>query len=272
MDLFRFRSNKIIRYMVFPAMNSVRYGRKLFYRFTKDAAKIRQLKNSHSGGRCFIIGNGPSLKPEDLDRLCGEFCFAANGIYRIFNQTKWRPQVYLCVDTFMLSDIKDAVSTLELPLLLLPLEGKKYRLERKTPNIVYINNYCPFLIDRNRYRDGIRVSTDVSRYFTAGGTVTFNSIQLALYMGFTTIYLLGVDHRYSKVCLETGEIIEHPDVVDYFDRAPAAKYSIQNVATTTAAYTAANEYALAHHVAIKNLTRGGALEVFERGNFDEIVL
>lgn len=270
MDLIKFRENTLIRLALYPVMNLTRSGRKLFYRFSKDAARIRSLKDSHRGERCFIIGNGPSLTAADLDRLRGEFCFAANGIYRIFRQTQWRPQIYLCVDAFMLRDIKDAISSLKLPLFLIDSEGKKYKLERRNKNIVYICNYCPFLLHRHRYKDGIQVSPDVSKYFTAGGTVTFTSIQLALYMGFTTIYLLGVDHQYSKVCLETGEIIERPGVVDYFDRTPPARYSIQNVATTTAAYMAANAYASAHHVTIKNLTRGGALEVFPRDNFDEI--
>ena len=271
MDFLSLRENKLFRCMVFPVMNSIRYGKKIFFRFTKDAEKIGGLKDSHAGERCFIIGNGPSLTAKDLDRLCGEFCFAANGIYRIFDQTKWRPQVYLCVDRFMLNDISGTIGALRLPLLLLLWEGKKYKLERENRHIVYINNYCPFFMDRNQYKDGIQVSPDVSKYFTAGGTVTFNSIQLAFYMGFTEIYLLGVDHRYSRVCLETGEMIENPDVADYFDHTPAAAYTIQNVATTTAAYRAADEYARAHNIVIRNLTRGGALEVFVRGNFDEIV-
>lgn len=271
MDLLGLRQSKAFRCAVFPAMNFIRYGRKTLYRFTGEAEKIRRLRNSHPGERCFIIGNGPSLAAADLDRLRGEFCFAANGIYRIFPQTGWRPQVYLCVDGFMLRDIRDTVAALDLPLLLLLWEGRRYGLERKNGHIVYINNYCPFLIDRNRRRNGIRVSEDVSIYFAAGGTVTFTSIQLALYMGFAEIYLLGVDHRYSRVCSETGELIEHPEIVDYFDHAPAAPYSIQNVATTTAAYRAAEEYARSHRSVIKNLTRGGALEVFERASFDEIV-
>lgn len=272
MDFFSFKQNKIVRSIGFPVVNSIRYTRKIFYQFTKDADRIRRLKDTHRGERCFIIGNGPSLLARDLDRLHDEFCFAANGIYRIFDQTKWRPKIYLCVDSFVLHDLKEVISTLKLPLILLHLEGKKYKLEQKNENIVYINNYYPFLINRYKYKKGIKVSTDVSKYFMAGETVTFNSIQLALYMGFTEIYLLGVDHQYSKVCLETGEIIEYSNVVDYFDQTPAAKYSIQNVETSTAAYVAANEFALAHHVVIKNLTRGGALEVFDRGNLDEMVL
>ena len=36
------------------------------------------LKNKFKNKRCFIVGNGPSLTVQDLDRLVGEDCFAAN--------------------------------------------------------------------------------------------------------------------------------------------------------------------------------------------------
>ncbi len=42
---------------------------------TKNNYKILKYKNMYRGKRCFIIGNGPSLKPEDLARLKGEFTY-----------------------------------------------------------------------------------------------------------------------------------------------------------------------------------------------------
>ena len=41
------------------------------------------LKNKFKNKRCFIVGNGPSLTVQDLDRLVGEDCFAANLIFKI---------------------------------------------------------------------------------------------------------------------------------------------------------------------------------------------
>ena len=42
----------------------------------------------YEGKRCFIIGNGPSLKLEDLNRLKNEITIASNKIYLIFNKTE----------------------------------------------------------------------------------------------------------------------------------------------------------------------------------------
>ena len=55
--------------------------------------EIEKFRNIHESEDCFIIGNGPSLRPEDLDKIheLGYCSFASNKIYNIFKSTKWRP-------------------------------------------------------------------------------------------------------------------------------------------------------------------------------------
>ena len=48
--------------------------------------------------RAWIIGNGPSLNEMPLDLLRGEVSFAMNGIWRIYDRTRWRPTHYWQVD------------------------------------------------------------------------------------------------------------------------------------------------------------------------------
>ena len=52
----------------------------------KHRKRIKEYAQKHAGKRCFIIGNGPSLVPEDLDKFKGEYTFAANCSYRIFDK------------------------------------------------------------------------------------------------------------------------------------------------------------------------------------------
>ena len=58
--------------------------------------RLEALKDTHMGEICFVIGNGPSLKARDLDKLKekGIFCFASKGIYNIFEETQWRPDIW----------------------------------------------------------------------------------------------------------------------------------------------------------------------------------
>ncbi len=46
--------------------------------------QLAALKDIHRGERCFIIGNGPSLKQTDLSRLKDEFTFGMNRFYLMF--------------------------------------------------------------------------------------------------------------------------------------------------------------------------------------------
>ena len=60
--------------------------------------KIKEFKNRHLGEKCFIIGNGPSLKVEDLDKLQNQITFSCNMIYNTLSETKWRPYYYFVHD------------------------------------------------------------------------------------------------------------------------------------------------------------------------------
>ena len=76
-----------------------------------------QYKNKYIGRRCFLLGTGPSLTIEDLNRLHEkrEVCFGANKIFKIFNQTQWRPDIYCATDRRILSFYQDRIADLSLP-------------------------------------------------------------------------------------------------------------------------------------------------------------
>ena len=67
---------------------------------TSYGKTLSSYKNKYSGKRCFLIGNGPSLKAEDLTKLYknGDITFAFNRVYNIFDDTEWRPKFYISQD------------------------------------------------------------------------------------------------------------------------------------------------------------------------------
>ncbi|MEH6908922.1 hypothetical protein V7008_25105, partial [Neobacillus drentensis] len=117
-------------------------------------------------------------------------------------------------------------------------------------------------------------SEDIVNGVFWGNTVAYTAIQMAVYMGIKEIYLLGVDHHFSKMENDNGEIVIDETAKDYFTE----KYNsdkddlyIPNVEISTRAFTAARRYADDHNIKIYNATRGGKLEVFERVDFDNII-
>ena len=106
-----------------------------------------------------------------------------------------------------------------------------------------------------------------------GGTVAYTAMQMAVYMGFKEIYLIGVDHNFRVSQDSNGNIKVDNSVKDYFcDNYNSDKDElyIPNLNNSTKAYMAAKKYCDEHDVTIYNATRGGKLEVFERVDFDKL--
>ena len=66
---------RIIRY----SLHSIKYYNK---RIAKTLDMNKEFENKYAGKRCFILGNGPSLKDEDLSVLKDEYVFTVNQFAR----------------------------------------------------------------------------------------------------------------------------------------------------------------------------------------------
>lgn len=225
--------------------------------------EIKVYKNKHDGQRCFIIGNGPSLTAEDLNLLKNEVTFAANRIYNIFDRTDWRPTYYVVQDTLLLNEIKEKANKVEAKKRFFPINMKwLYNYDFKDDDVAFYLNLIGF------YPDLPKFSTDISKQIYEGYTVTYGAIQLAVYMGFTEIYLLGVDFNYSVTINNEGKIMKHKGVKDYFSDDNNENLNLPDLEKSLLAFKAAEKFANENGLKIYNATRGGKLEVFERIELD----
>lgn len=239
---------------------------------------ILQFENRHIGESCFVIGNGPSLTYKDLDRIKQQnfISFGSNRISEIFSETNWRPNYYMVQDPLFVSHYSDIISSTEVEHKFIP--NPKYtslndsdELEKNlNKSLGYLHYYfgvrLPF--------ENINFSTDLSKMFTLGGTVTGGLIQLAIYMGFKKIYLLGVDGTNSIVSdknyfsekrhfyNESLKGLEQTYIMNNIDDAKILEKEIM---------TQLNAFALRNNVNVYNATRGGVLEVFERVDVEDII-
>ncbi len=225
--------------------------------------QLEQYKDKYKGKRCFIIGNGPSLRIEDLELLHKnkEFTFGLNRIYKIFDKTNWRPTFYCFVDYLMIcnsfKEIVDVDCNHKFILDYFNIGGENCPPKRTDFNYLHVN--CM----EYKYKFP-KFGTDAARTLYMGYTVTYIAIQLACYMGFSEIYLLGVDHS-----LNVRNYREAHFVDGYFGPNEIT-YALQMDASTLA-YRKSFHYIKNIGVKIYNATRGGVLEEFERVSFDEIM-
>ncbi len=231
--------------------------------------RLRQFQGRHKGERCFVIGNGPSLTAGDLDKLKGETTFATNRIYLMFSRTGWRPSYYAVHDASIIKNyhksIKDKVTC--------PIFYAANSV-CEIDEFSFIDDYFYFIDLRNDWKpdpSGEVIFSEDPLILQWGATVTYDCLQLAAYMGFKEIYLLGMDHTFPLAIKKDGALITN-EVDGHFTESYHSKSSPYNCAVdmSTAAYQAAKEYADSHNIKIRNATRGGKLEVFERVDFDSL--
>jgi hypothetical protein len=241
------------------------------YEKTKYGKTISKLKETQSRKMCFIIGNGPSLTGEDLNRLqeLGIPTFAMNRVFNIFPKTKWRPTYYVSEDILILRDTISEVDKIPARIKFIPINLHWY-------NGIDIENACYFNMDySSELRETFGLSLDCSHSIRCRGTVTTTCIQLAIYMGFKEIYLLGIDHNYSKVIDLNGDVVENKDVKDYFvDNydADIKDQVVHDMRAPTKAFRDVEQ--LSRKLGtfkVFNATRGGKLEIFERVDFDALM-
>lgn len=272
-----FRKSRIIRTVLYPLNVAYRKAQLQKYERSADSEYIKSLHNMYEGKRCFVIGNGPSLTPQDLDRIQNEFSFATNRIYHIYDKTAWRPTYYVCTDNNVIAEEMGNIKSIGDYPKFINFHAAKYGRD-KNSNIWYICTKGKFHVDPYKPQSS-ELSEDVSKYVTWIHTVTVTAIELAIYMGFKEIYLLGVDNSYANTVDNKGRIHRDPTVkADYFvgmkgvGSKAGGKEIVSNVDVMNYSYELAKSFAEKKSVKIFNATRGGKLEVFDRAELDKVII
>lgn len=245
----------------------VNFNNSLFYtslnRKNDFQSRIKKLKGRKKGKRCFVVGNGPSLTVEQLEAIKKEDCFSANRIYKMFDKTSWRPLYYVVQDKY--DSTKGFYENLEVKTLFV---SDFYWREHgiKNPNAI-----CYHIHRTLKQTSNIPFSVDCSKFVQAASTVTFTMIQFAVYLGYSEIYLIGMDHTYANVTNDRGEIIQKNNVKSHAFEDEKPNEVVANISYMEDAYRVARRYCEEHGVKIYNATIGGALEIFNRTDFFSVV-
>jgi glycosyltransferase involved in cell wall biosynthesis len=239
-----------------------------------DYDKIAAFKDRYKGERCFIIGNGPSINNTDLRKLKNEFTFAVNGIFYKKEDMGFDPTFYVVTDSAVMKENTEAI--------------KAYKSEFKFFPTLYRSRHPEeahvqfFLLNRGYYeRSGQnfcvpRFSFDPARRIFCGQSVTLTNIQLAYYMGFREVYLIGMDFNYviPASAIVKGELItsteEDPNHFHPMYFGPGKTWKDPHLNRIQIGYQYARDIFKADNREIINATKGGKLEVFRRVEYDSL--
>lgn len=237
-------------------------------------ARIARLKDRHVGRRCFIIGNGPSLKTGDLDRLKGELTFGCNKIYLAFARTEWRPTYLAVADELVALNNRRELRSLKLDKLY-SWEAADILLPDRRATVIY-------LLPHPRDEQGeqtLGFSSDMMKGSHGGYTILYFCLQMAVYMGVREIYLIGLDFSFTlspstgeslpisgEVLVSLGERNHfHPDY-----RKPGETWTRPDLEAQRRAFQMARESIEGIGGRVLNASRETKLDVLERVAFDDL--
>ena len=179
----------------FAAKYAGEWPRATFHPWRRDSiARLADYKDIHRGERCVIIGNGPSLKNTDVSKIKNEFTFGMNRIYLAFPDWGFQTSYFVSINDLVIEQCAEDIRGLSMP---------KFLSWHSHP---YIQPVDDLMFLHTTYYDPA-FSKDVRGRVWEGATVTYVAMQLAFYMGFEQVVLIGVDHSFkakgtpNKTCL-----------------------------------------------------------------------
>jgi glycosyltransferase involved in cell wall biosynthesis len=226
-----------------------------------SAKFIQKYHNIHFGKRCVIIGNGPSLNKMDLSFLKNEFTFATNRIYLGFEKFDFSPSYYVCVNPLVIEQSVNEILAIPCPKFLSKTGEKFFKVG---PKIHFLEPMTQWTF-----------SDDPSKGIAEGWTVTYVCMQLAAYMGFSEIYLIGVDHNYAAEGRPNQEVVasgQDPNHFspDYFNTG--THWHLPDLDRSELSYHMANLFVNNHDKKIYDATLDGKLKEFPKVDYRSVFL
>ena len=249
--------------------------------------QLKSYRNTFSGDRCFIMGNGPSLNETPLENLEDEYVWGLNRCHLLFDRISWRPKFIAAVDDVVIPDIadefQDVITTYPDISFFFPEDFYRREVLASNTNVSWF---------RHRPMDPLQgasgyFSYNVACYLRVPHTVSITALQLAAYMGFNPIYLIGCDTSYTipeNVDAEgttfdpaSGDKIEGYVITSKTNNDPnhftpeyfgaGSKWHHPNVKGMLFGYQMAKECCERRGIDVFNATIGGGLDVFSRIDF-----
>lgn len=162
----------------------------------------REYKGKYQGKRCFIVGNGPSLQNQDLSKIKDEMVFTVNMFPKSSMYGQVKSDFHVMMDPYIFQldlskeenkeklEIFKKINTADnQPICFFPYVSKNIIEEHgvhRFLKISYLGLGCEFYENYNR-------EFDLTKHIPGFYNVVQYAIEIAIYMGFKEIYLLGCD-------------------------------------------------------------------------------
>lgn len=227
------------------------------------ANRLEKFRNRHLGERAVLLCNGPSLNKVDFRKLRGERIIGLNKIYLAFDELRIYPCYYIAINKYVLDQSASMIKALKCVNFIPPLEGLMSGLTESIYTHWIKADLNPF-----------GFSEDICNGVHQGFTVTHVALQIAYFMGFQTVVIVGMDHQYqfdgrpNEVSIMNG-----PDPNHFCDNYfMNTAWNHPDLSAAESAYRLARDHYEADGRLILDCTIGGACDVFQKSSVEEFFL
>jgi len=255
-----------------PLLNAAREGRDAlarlrdwpqasFHPWRRDTrGRLAALQDSRKGERCFIIGNGPSLKQTDLTKLRGECTMGMNRIYLAFPEMGFPTTYYLSVNDLVVEQCAPDIQKLDMPKFV-SWRARKWLQPADDLYFLYTTYTGP------------KFARDVRGRLWEGATVTYTALQVAFFLGFQTVILIGVDHNFVTQGKPNTTVVSQGDDPNHFSPAYFGKgfrWQLPDLDTSERSYHMARAAYESAGRQVLDATVGGKLTVFPKVPYESL--
>ncbi len=222
--------------------------------------RLGALKDVHKGQRCFILGNGPSLKNTDVSKLKHEYTFGMNRVYLAFPEWGFETSYFVSINDLVIEQCAEDIRALPMPKF---LSWRSRQYLTPTDLISFLHTTYT----------GPEFARDVRGRVWEGATVTYVAMQLAFYMGFEKVILIGVDHSFKSTGKPNTTVVSQGDDPDHFDTnyfGKGFRWQLPDLDTSEIGYQMARAAYEQAGREIVDATIGGKLTIFKKIDYNSL--
>lgn len=219
------------------------------------------LRERHAGERAVLVCNGPSLRAMDMSALRRETVIGLNKIFLGLPEFGWYPRYLVAVNRKVLEQSVAEIHALTC--------------------IKFLANHCPDLYQDDPLTHVLDTHdppadfcTDVTQGLHEGWTVTFAALQVAYFLGFRQVVIVGMDHRYRFTGEPNAEATIDGEDPNHFHGAyfgHGQKWDNPDLENSERSYRLARQVYERSGREIIDATLDGACQVFRKADYRRVL-
>lgn len=223
---------------------------------------LEALKDQFKGERVFLMANGPSLRKTDLTRLKNEYTIGLNRIGLNLENMGFQPTFLCCVNANVLEQFSDDFSRSS------SIKFLSAKAEGKIPNSW--NTFFMGSLPKVGYFE-----KDLTKQeWCEGWTVTYCAMQVAYFLGFEEVVLVGLDHYFKDSGAANKAVVADGADENHFHPAYFGKgvtWQYPDLDRSEQHYLVAREVFEAEGRKILDATLGGHCTIFDKIDLERVL-